>query len=146
MSQEPSYWGSFKLWYTSYKNSDYRVGTTDNKHFMDEIDNHDFPQENSQMSHRNGSRLYRDPELGIPYPRECAKFVGRYYDCRREYGVHSIVDDAPTGCTGKKAAMFDQCPHWVLENLAAKRKFYRRAEQIDRRTYERAMEVSDYNK
>ena len=46
----------------------------------------------------------------------------------------------------KKAAVFEDCPHWVLENLAYKKKFFKRAEMIDRITYERAMEVSDYNR
>jgi hypothetical protein len=146
MSQETSYWGSLKLWFGSYKDSDYRQGRIEREHYMDEIESHDFVVENSVMSNRFGTRLYKDPSQGIPFPRECAKFVGRYYDCRRDFGVHSIADQAPQECTGKKAEMFDECPHWVLENLAAKRKFYKRAEEIDRLTYMRAMEVSDYNK
>ena len=147
MSQEePSYWSNaFKPWFGWYKETDYRSGSIKREHYMDDIDDHDFPLENSNMQYKMGSRIYKEP-FGMIYPRECAKFVGKYFDCRKEYGIYSIVDDAPPQCNGKKAAIFEECPHWVIENMAAKRKFYKRAEHIDRLTYQRAMEVSDFNK
>ena len=146
MSQDNSYWANaFKFCVDSYNDSNYRLKFVDKAHFMDEIDNHDFPKENSNLSERIGNRYYAPP-YGVDYPRECGKFVGKYFDCRREHGVYSLADDAPQHCNSAKAALFEECPHWVIENMAAKKKFYRRAEMIDRLTYQRAMEVSDYNK
>lgn len=81
----------------------------------------------------------------MPYPRECAKLVSKYYECRRDFNAFSLTEDVPQ-CSGSKAHVFEGCPHWVLENLALKRKFFKRAEQIDFETYKRAMVVSDYNK
>ena len=69
----------------------------------------------------------------------------KYYECRKDKGVHSIVDDVPQ-CNSKKEAIFEDCPHWVLENIALKKRFYKRAEAIDTETYRRAMEISDYTK
>ena len=147
MSQDQGYWSSaFKLWDTHYENNQWRKGLYDKKHFLGEVDNHDNPSENSALSNHANSRRYLDPFEGIPYPRECAKVVGRYFECRVNHGVISPADSAPAQCNDKKAAVFEDCPHWVLENLAYKRKFFKRAEIIDRLTYERAMEVSDYNR
>ena len=145
MSQEPSYWTTaFRPFFTSYSESDYRTAPIDRSHYIDEIDDHDFRDE-TRLSIRMGARLYKAPYT-INYPRECAKFIDKYYACRKELGIYSIVEDSPAQCNSKKAAIFEECPHWVIENMAAKRKFYKRAEMIDNLTYQRAMEVSDYNK
>jgi hypothetical protein len=148
MSQEPStsFGNRFKLWYTSYSDTDTRVGVHDRLHFSNDIDDQDFEIENSLMSNRMGARLYSNPSEWGLYPRECAKLVGRYFDCRDEHGVVSVADDAPSQCNGQKAVLFDGCPHWVLQNLAFKKKFMKRAELIDKLTYDRAMQVSDFNK
>ena len=94
MSQEePSYWSNaFKPWFGWYKETDYRSGSIKREHYMDDIDDHDFPLENSNMQYKMGSRIYKEP-FGMMYPRECAKFVGKYFDCRKEYGIYSIVDE-----------------------------------------------------
>jgi hypothetical protein len=113
---------------------------------MGQVDNPDTPVEDSVLSNHNNTRRYGNPFKGVPYPRECAKLVGRYYECRYYNGVISPADPAPPQCNGEKATVFEGCPHWVLENMAYKRKFYKRAEVIDRITYDRAMKVSDYNK
>ncbi|OMJ96325.1 hypothetical protein SteCoe_60 [Stentor coeruleus] len=148
MSQEPStsFSSRFKLWYTSYRDTDTRMGIYDRSHFSDEIDEQDFPIENSKLSHRMGTRLYASPDDSIPFPRECAKLIGRYIDCRKEHGVISLADDAPTQCNGQKSMLFEGCPHWALDNMAFKKKFAKRAELIDKLTYDRAMQVSDFNK
>jgi hypothetical protein len=145
MSNQDSYWkNAFKPWYTQYKRTDYRLGVIRRDHYNDEVDNYDIPIEGSLMSKRYMSRQHESP-YGLMYPRECAKFVGKYFECRNEHGIHSIADDAPAQCNDRKQLLFDECPHWVLENLAIKKKFYKRAELIDKITYDRAMEVSDYN-
>lgn len=147
MSQDQSYWSSaFKLTESQYEQNQWRNGPISRKFTPGHPDPHDFPIEGSSMSHRGYARVYRGPFEGIPYPRECAKLIGRYYDCRIELGVTSLVDPSPLQCNDKKAKVFEDCPHWVLENLAFKRKFIKRAEAIDKLTYDRAMEVSDYNK
>ena len=56
-----------------------------------------------------------------------------------------MTPDVPQ-CNDKKMRIFDDCPHWVLENMAFKRKWFKRAEDIDNMTYKRSMEISDYNK
>jgi hypothetical protein len=144
--KEPEYWdNAFKLNYASYQPSKIRLGTIHKSHITPELDSHDLKFDTKMPSTKKGkSRIYAQP-FGLPYPRECGKPVSKYFGCRRAYGVYSPVDDVPQ-CSSFKEAVFDQCPHWVLENLALKRRFYRRAEQIDNETYQRAMQVSDYNK
>lgn len=144
---EPSYWdNSFKLWWNTYKDSKFRQGMVHYSHFTrPELDTHDLSHATKAPSqHRQSARLYCHP-YDMPYPRECAKSVDKLVRCKWDYSVHSIADDAPQ-CNNAKYEVFDQCPHWVLENLALKKRFYKRAETIDRLTYRRAMEVSDYNR
>jgi|Transcript_15933 hypothetical protein len=93
---------------------------------------------------RERSRLYLPPE-GMKYPRECAKFVSRYMDCRSDNGERGLTNPVPA-CDSRKAEIFEQCPHWVLENMKLKKKVFKRYEEIDNETYRRAMEISDYNR
>lgn len=147
MSQDQSYWSSaFKLTESMYGRNDWRNGPVSRRFTNSTIDTHDFVKEFSTMSSRGYARILKNPQDGIEYPRECAKHVMRYYDCRNELGVTSIVDPSPLQCNNNKAKIFEECPHWVIENMAYKRKYFKRAEEIDRLTYQRAMEVSDYNK
>ena len=111
----------------------------------DDIDDYNLLVEESRMSDKRTARLYAQP-YGMRYPRECGKFVSKLYQCRESCGVFSIADDTPAECNKIKAEIFEECPHWVIENIAFKKKFYRRAEKIDKLTYERAMRVSDYNR
>ena len=145
--EEPSYWGnSFKFWYSRYQNSHYRVGMVHRSHFgRPDFEEHNISYDVPFGSkNRRKSRVYNSPYT-VNYPRECNKQLYKYRECRKEQGVFSIVDDVPQ-CNDKKEAIFNDCPHWVLENLALKKRFYKRAELIDTETYQRAMEVSDYNK
>ena len=147
MSEEPNYWdNAFKLWHTHYKPSKIRQGMAHATHFgRPEIDSHDLGYETKAPSqHRGESRLYRDPHV-MPYPRECAKEIDKYRRCRWDFKVYSYADDAPQ-CNDLKDMLFDACPHWVLENLALKKRLAKRYELVDNITYRRAMEVSDYNK
>lgn len=147
MSQDQSYWSSaFKPFESMYGRDQWRNGPVSRKFSNCTIDPHDFVKEYSILSSRGYARLLKSPLEGIDYPRECAKHVRRYYDCRSDLGVHSLVDPSPLQCNNDKAKIFEECPHWVIENMAYKRKYYKRAEEIDRLTYQRAMEVSDYNK
>lgn len=143
---EPGYWeNAFKLWATGYKDSGFRRGLIHQKHLMGEVDSHDVSQHTKVSSiHREKSRNLARP-YGVPYPRECAKQVNKLLLCKRDYGVYSPVDDVPQ-CNSWKNVIFEECPHWVLENLALKKKFAKRSEIVDNLTYKRAMEVSDYNK
>ena len=144
---EPGYWeNAFKFWYTGYKHSKFRQGMIHHSNIArPEIDTHDVSHETKAPSqHREHYRLYRAPS-DVPYPRECSKIIDKYVRCRWDYKVYSYADDVPQ-CNDVKDALFDGCPHWVLENLAFRKRFYRRAETIDNLTYKRAMEVSDYNK
>mmetsp|Transcript_10952 Transcript_10952/g.21431 ORF Transcript_10952/g.21431 Transcript_10952/m.21431 type:complete len:153 (-) Transcript_10952:5321-5779(-) len=146
LDRDPAYWdNAFKLNFTKYQSSAARQGTIHKSHIYPELDSHDLKFENKFPSNKKqGSRIYAQP-YGLPYPRECGKTVDKYFRCRQAYGVLSPVDNVAQ-CNSFKDVVFNECPHWVLENLALKRRFYRRTEQIDTETYRRAMEVSDYNK
>lgn len=147
LDSEPGYWeNAFKAWYPNYTDSKFRKGVVHMKHFSrSEFDPHNLSHETKAPStNKESVRQYKAP-WDIPYPRECAKTLRKYYDCRISYKVHSIVDDVPQ-CNYMKDEVFEDCPHWVLENVAMKKRFYKRAEMIDNMTYRRAMEVSDYNK
>lgn len=143
---EPEYWdNAFRLNFTKYQDSKFRQGSIHKSHIGPELDSQDLKFENKFPSNKKaGSRIYAQP-YGMPYPRECGKTVDKYFRCRRAYGVTSPVDNVAQ-CNSFKDVVFDQCPHWVLENLALKRRFFKRAEEIDNGTLRKAMEVSDYNK
>merc|ERR1712039_807799 len=128
--EEPSYWGNFfHPWYASYKNSHYRVGMVNRGHFgRPEFEEHNISYDVPFHSkNRKKSRVYRSPYT-LNYPREGNKQLYKYYECRKDLGVHSIVDDVPQ-CNDKKEGIFEDCPHWVLENIALKKRFYKRAEE-----------------
>mmetsp|Transcript_4442 Transcript_4442/g.6704 ORF Transcript_4442/g.6704 Transcript_4442/m.6704 type:complete len:154 (+) Transcript_4442:26-487(+) len=144
---EPSYSeNNFKFWYTNYKDSKFRQGMVRREHFdHPEVDSHDFSHETKAPSQfRKHARLYKQP-YDVPYPRECSKQISKLAFCKHNYNVYSPADDVPQ-CNHWKNLIFEDCPHWVLENLALKKRFAKRAESIDNLTYRRAMEVSDYNK
>jgi hypothetical protein len=145
--EEPGYWQNFfKPWYASYKESAYRVGMVHKVHLRHpEFESHDLGFHNKALTQRRGkARLYQNP-FTIEYPRECCKVLSKYYDCRMGHGVHDITEDVPQ-CNGHKAEIFEDCPHWVLENMALKKRFFARAKTIDNETYRQAMVVSDYVK
>ncbi|CAG9321594.1 unnamed protein product [Blepharisma stoltei] len=146
LDTEPGYWeNAFKLWHTSYKDSKFRSGLIHRSHLWGEVDSHDLKYVTSAPStKRQEARLYAPPR-GIPYPRECAKQINKLVQCKASYGVHSPADDVPQ-CNQWKGVIFEECPHWVVENLALKKKVAKRYEDIDNLTYQRAMEISDYNK
>jgi hypothetical protein len=144
---EPSYWSNaFSLWYTGYTDSKFRVGLIDNHNFQGgEVDSHDVHHETAWPSTmRESRRLYASP-YGQKFPRECAKEINKYAECKKSYGVYANTIDVPQ-CDWAKEYVLEGCPHWVLENMAFSKRFHRRAEKIDMLTYQRAMEVSDYNK
>lgn len=85
------------------------------------------------------------PPYAMNYPRECAKFVRKYSDCRKDHEEYGYTKPVPA-CDSRKAEIFEQCPHWVLENMKLKKKVFKRYEDIDNETYRRVMEVSDYNR